>query len=350
MKFSVCIPNYNYAQYIGQTIESLADQAVDLEIIVADNCSTDESCAVVEGFGDARIRLTRNRWNVGFAGNLDRACAGATGDRMILLSSDDLAEPGALETYDRLAEALGPAHEDVIFASGQHVIDSGGKRTGMMGMERRFWRGARQDDALSAIAGAPVWRIDAAELLATSLRHMRVPFSFASTCYSRSLYEAVEGYGGGRLYNPDKHFAWKLLTRATEAIHVDAPLFSYRVHSQNQEAQQSKAGALKHLVDEYVASFDTAPETLARAGVSRDELASAFVEQDIALRGLKMVAEGHRHDARRAVRFGQGAYPAAMRANRKVWALRGLLAMGPLGTLTARRLYAGALERHRQGD
>ena len=100
MKFSICIPNYNYGRYIGETIRSALDQHAEVEVLVADNASTDDSVAVVESVGDARVHLRRNSWNVGFAGNLDRACAGATGDRMILLSSDDLAgcqmEPGDL--------------------------------------------------------------------------------------------------------------------------------------------------------------------------------------------------------------------------------------------------------------
>ncbi len=350
MLFSICIPNFNYAHYVGDTIRSVIDQGVEVEVLVADNASTDGSVALIEGFGDPRIRVSANQWNVGFAGNLDKACAGATGERMILLSSDDLAEPEALPTYQRLAEALGGRHHRTVFASSQHIIDGEGKRTGLMGRDLRLWKGARQDVALSAIAGAPVWRIDAATLLANSLRYMRPPFAFAPTCYPRELYESVEGYGGGRLYNPDKAFAWKLLTRADDAIHVDAPLFSYRVHNANQDAQQAKAGALKHLVDEYVASFDTAPETLVKAGVSKDELASAFVEQDVALRGLKMLAEGRRGDARRTVDFGKAAYPALIRGNRKIWALRGLLLLGPLGTAIARRAYSGAVERFRQGD
>jgi len=66
--FSICIPNYNYAQYIGETIQSVLDQTCqDFEIIVADNASTDESVSVVEGFHDARIRLVRNRYNIVFA-------------------------------------------------------------------------------------------------------------------------------------------------------------------------------------------------------------------------------------------------------------------------------------------
>jgi glycosyltransferase involved in cell wall biosynthesis len=337
--FSICIPNFNYAHYIRLTIASVQAQDQPFEIRVADNCSTDDSVAVIQAIADPRIFISTNPWNVGFAGNLDRACAGATGDRMILLSSDDLMEPGALSHYARLAEALGDAAETAIFNATQHVIDGEGRRTGIMGRNPRLWAGAVEDAALSSAVGAPVWRIPAATLLRQSILDMRVPFAFAATCYSRALYDSVCGYGGSRLYNPDKHFAWKLLTRADTAFHIDAPLFAYRVHNANQDAQQSQSGALKHLVDEYVASFDQPPETLAKAQLGKDEVAAAFVEQDIALRGLKMLAEGRRIDARRTLAFGQATYPALVRASRNCTALRALLALGPVGSGIAHAQY-----------
>ena len=108
MKFSICIPNYNYERYLGSTIRSVLEQAdVDLEILLSDNASTDGSVALAQSFGDPRIQVRVNAVNVGFAGNLDRAARLATGDWLIMLSSDDLALPGALASYRRLIEALG---------------------------------------------------------------------------------------------------------------------------------------------------------------------------------------------------------------------------------------------------
>jgi len=349
MKFSICIPNYNYGRYIGETIRSALDQAAEVEVLVADNASTDDSAAVVEGIGDARVHLRRNRWNVGFAGNLDRACQGATGARMILLSSDDLAGPDALAAYQRLAQALGPAADRAVFCSATHVIDGTGRVTGAQRHDPRQWADATEDESLSKAVGERVLRVPARALLARALAHLRNPFSFATTCYPRALYDAVEGYGGGALINPDKAFAWKLLSVADEVFHVDAPLFSYRVHAANQTAQQRQSGALKHLIDQYRATFDTAPEVLAAAGMSRDDLARAFVEHDVALRGLRVVAEGERPLARRHLDFGRAAYPALTARSRRVWMLRAALALGPLGTAVARRRLDAALAAYRAG-
>ena len=88
--FSICIPNYNYGRYIGDTIQSVLDQSYPhFEIIVADNASTDNSVEVVQSFNDPRIRLVQNRYNVGFGPNLQRATMHARHDFVNLLSSDD---------------------------------------------------------------------------------------------------------------------------------------------------------------------------------------------------------------------------------------------------------------------
>lgn len=334
---SVLIPNYNYGRYIGETIESVLSQASrTVEIVVADNASTDESVEVVRAFADPRVRLSVNPCNVGFAANLERVASLARGRRMLLLSSDDKMRPGALASYERLAHALGDAAERAVWGAASTVIDSVGNTTGTIQPDSKLWRDALVDERLSAAVSAPVRRIPAAQLLRRSLELLRTPLPFATTCYPKRLHDAVGGYAGGRLINPDKWFLWKLLAIADDAYVIDEPLFEYRVHGAGQLAQESRSGALKHLTDQYVATFNLPDDVLAKSGLDRDALAGAFVEQDIALRGLAALSEGKRVTARRAVRFGQAAYPDLMRRNAKVWALRALLSIGPLGTKIAK--------------
>src|SRR5688572_24593322 len=125
MKFSVCIPNFNYARYLGRTIQSVLDQrGADFEVLISDNASTDDSVAVANSFGDPRIKISINRCNVGFARNLDKAAGQATGDFIIMLSSDDVMRAGALAAYARVIEQLGVerAQSTVLTASAE-VID-----------------------------------------------------------------------------------------------------------------------------------------------------------------------------------------------------------------------------------
>ena len=128
LTFSVCIPNYNYAHYIGQTIQSvLAQTYPHFEIIVADHASTDDSIKVVESFQDSRIRIVRNRYNIGFAPNLQRATMFARNDFLLLLSSDDLIKPNALETYARVLEKQGDRAFKTVLIADTEVIDGAGQ-------------------------------------------------------------------------------------------------------------------------------------------------------------------------------------------------------------------------------
>ncbi len=120
MKFSICIPNYNYERYLGKTIQSVLDQPpADFEILVSDNASTDGSLDVVRSFQDDRIKIHVNGVNVGFSQNLDRSAQMATGDCIIMLSSDDLIQRPALEAYAALFAKVAPR------PSGDRELDLG---------------------------------------------------------------------------------------------------------------------------------------------------------------------------------------------------------------------------------
>src|SRR5205823_10179920 len=118
MRFSICIPNYNYAGFIERTIRSALAQGGELEVLVSDNASTDASVDVVRAIDDDRISVRVNNVNVGFAGNLDRVVGMASGDWVILLSSDDLIEPDALACYRAVIDALGDDAARSIVVSG----------------------------------------------------------------------------------------------------------------------------------------------------------------------------------------------------------------------------------------
>lgn len=339
VSLSVMIPNFNYGRYIGETIESVLVQATkDVEVVVCDNASTDNSVDVVRGFRDERIRLSVNPCNVGFSANLERVAAMARGRRMLLLSSDDKMVDGALAAFKRLEDALGPLADGAVWGSQTAVVDATGKRFNRFDPDPKCWRDAKEDAALTKAVGYPVRAIPADVLLRRSLELLRSPLPFLSTCYPKALHDKCGGYSGGRLMNPDKWFVWKVLSVADMAYSIDHPLFEYRQHDAAQGPQEQRSGALKHLTDEYIATFNMPEGVLAKANIDLDTLARAFIEQDIVLRGFLAVAQGKRKTARRGLHFGKAAYPDLVAKNPKVWALRGLLALGPVGTTIARVL------------
>jgi glycosyltransferase involved in cell wall biosynthesis len=339
ISLSVMIPNFNYGRYIGETIQSVLSQATPgVEIVVCDNASTDDSVAVVGSYQDKRVRLTVNPCNVGFAANLERVASMARGRRMLLLSSDDKMAKGAIEAYEKLEAALGPKADTAVWGTQTAVVDSDGKRFNQFDPDPKCWRDSKDEPELSKAVGYPVRSIAADVLLRRSLELLRSPLPFLTTCYPKALHDQVGGYAGGRLMNPDKWFLWKVLSVTETVYKIDHPLFEYRVHDAAQGPQEQRSGALKHLTDEYIATFNLPDSVLKKANIDRETLAAAFVEQDVALRGLLAVAQGKRTMARRGIKFGEAAYPKLVRANSKVWALRGLLALGPVGTSIAKRL------------
>jgi len=348
MKFSICIPNYNYEKYLGRTLQSVLQQSyADLEVVIADNASTDRSVEIAQAIGDDRIKIRVNRCNVGFAGNLDRAATLADGDRLVMLSSDDIMRPEALASYHQLLN-----HDDVeassrtVITSRMDVIDPEDAEIGTLGPDPEIWRADDRSESLSALLGADVYRVNAPELLGRSLRRMRNPFNFAATSYSRALYESIEGYGGGRLINPDKWFHWRLLGVAETAIFVDRPLFAYRWHPGNQTAQQEGTRALKHLADEYASTLEIEPGLLQRANLDREGFERAFLQHDIVRHGLATLARGGRTKAKRILRYGQATYPWHLRRLPGAWALGGLLSLGPIGQGLARLAYASRQQEH----
>jgi glycosyltransferase involved in cell wall biosynthesis len=92
MTVSFIIPNYNHARYVRSAIDSaLAQTYTDIEIIVVDDGSTDNSRAVLEEYGN-RIR-TIFQANAGLSGARNTGVAAATGDYIALLDADDAIEP-----------------------------------------------------------------------------------------------------------------------------------------------------------------------------------------------------------------------------------------------------------------
>jgi abequosyltransferase len=96
---SICIATFNRARFLDETLESIIVQASqDVEIIVVDGASTDDTAAVVARFADRfpRLHYYQQAINSGFDRDFDRAVALATGVYCWLMSDDDILKPGAV--------------------------------------------------------------------------------------------------------------------------------------------------------------------------------------------------------------------------------------------------------------
>lgn len=117
MKVSVIIPLYNAQNYISACLESVLSQTLkDFEVIVVDDCSTDNSCAVAESFSEKFggrlkiISLSNNTGNASIPRN--EGLRFSRGDYIFFMDNDDLITPNALETLYKFAEN---ARADVVY-------------------------------------------------------------------------------------------------------------------------------------------------------------------------------------------------------------------------------------------
>src|ERR1700722_1620055 len=96
---SICIPTYNFGEFIGETLESILPQIVDgVEVVVLDGGSTDETQAVVGAFQARCPALQYYHRDERGGIDLDMALTVelARGKYCWLFSSDDLMRPGAV--------------------------------------------------------------------------------------------------------------------------------------------------------------------------------------------------------------------------------------------------------------
>lgn len=87
---SVVIPTYNRADYLKQAIESvLAQTYTNFELLILDNCSTDQTPGIVAQFNDPRIKYIRHQCNIGASANWTYGIYWAKGEYISILGDDD---------------------------------------------------------------------------------------------------------------------------------------------------------------------------------------------------------------------------------------------------------------------
>jgi len=127
MRLSICIPTYNRAEYLPMLLDSIIGQTgygCELEVIISDNASSDDTSAVAESYRERFARFVYHRadTNQGADRNFLKAVALASGDFCWLMGSDDLLEPGGLAAVDA-ALAANPDVAGVFVRNNSYSVD-----------------------------------------------------------------------------------------------------------------------------------------------------------------------------------------------------------------------------------
>ena len=103
---TVIIPAYNTEAYIGKSIQSALEQTLNnIEVIVVDDASSDQTLAVAKSFTDKRLKIIANQTNMGAAQTRNHALKQAKGKWIAVLDSDDWYAPERLEKLLSIAYA-----------------------------------------------------------------------------------------------------------------------------------------------------------------------------------------------------------------------------------------------------
>lgn len=105
---SVIIPCYNYGRFLPDCLDSvLAQRGVEVEVLIIDDASTDDSAAIAKELAarDGRVELSLHEGNLGHIATYNEGIAWARGDYTMLLSADDMLRPDALSQLTTLLDA-----------------------------------------------------------------------------------------------------------------------------------------------------------------------------------------------------------------------------------------------------
>lgn len=211
---SIIVNNYNYAQFAGRTVDSaLAQTYPGIEVIVVDDGSTDSSREVLEAYR-GRCRIIHQP-NGGQAAAYNSGFAASSGDLVLMLDSDDILAPTAIE---RTVESWNPGVAKIQFRLS--AVDAEERPLGY------------------DLPNLPMGGDDAGTLLRHYGYYPAPPGS--GNVFARSALQALMPMPEAEWRNGADGYLIGLAPLFGEVVSIDEPLALYRVHGAN----NSEAGGL----------------------------------------------------------------------------------------------------------
>ncbi|MEB3827947.1 glycosyltransferase family 2 protein [Phormidium sp. CCY1219] len=285
-KISVCIPTYNRVELLPFAIESVLQQKIrDVEIIVCDDGSTDDTPELMEKLSDRRLRYIRHPQNIGKSNNMRSGFEAATGEYFIKFDDDDRLTPDFLLRTSAILDK----DPTIDFVGTDHwIIDS---------QNQRDPRATELNSRQWGRAELPVGIVT--DLLETVF--IKQSFQIGATLFRRSVLSEV-GYMRPNLQNcEDNDLFVRLALAGKKAYYLPELLMEYRVHS----GQQGLHRAIPYLQDKinYLESYHFESESL--ESVRRSRLSETQL-----LLGLRLVESGETQQGRQLIVQGKSASPA----------------------------------------
>jgi len=230
---SVVIPNYNHARYLRQRMESVLGQTYqDFEMILLDDCSTDESESILREYaGDPRVRLEFNEKNSGSTfKQWNKGVRLARGEYVWIAESDDYADPHLLEKLVARLDA-DPKAAFAYCRSWRVLAD--GEITGFSDVYLADLDGHRWT--------ADFWADGREECQKYFVQRNSVP-SASSVLFRREVYERVGGADECLVFCGDWKMWASMALTGGKVAYLGEPLNYHRFHEANVTARSERLG------------------------------------------------------------------------------------------------------------
>ena len=206
---SVLMTAYNRAQYIGDAIDSvLASSYANFELIIVDDCSTDNTVAIANVFAakDQRVRVYQNEKNLGDYPNRNIAASYAKGIYLKYLDSDDILFPEGLAYCVEQMMQFPEASLGMLYLRDQHM-----KNSIMMSSEEairdHFFKG-------SVLSIGP-----------------------SGSIYKSEMFEKINGFDSSYGVASDNMFNLEMAIHAP-VIFFNRVFFDYRIHDEQENKNE----------------------------------------------------------------------------------------------------------------
>ncbi len=206
---SIIINNYNYGRFLGASIDSaLGQEYANSEVVVVDDGSTDDSCSIIEAYGDRIVILKKS--NGGQASALNAGFSLSHGEIICFLDADDTLLPNAAVrfveamTLERASKVHWPMFE----------VDGNGVRTGRL----IPWRPLGEGELLEAVLHLGP--------------HAYISSPTSGNAWSRQFLKAVLPLPEERAYWPDTSLSM-LAPFFGPTARIAEPQGCYRIHGSN---------------------------------------------------------------------------------------------------------------------
>ena len=275
---SVCIPVWNAAAFLRESVESVLAQSLDdFELLLIDDASTDDSVAVARSFNDPRIDVVRNDARLGLVANWNRCLERATGNYVCIFHQDDVMMPTNLARKVALLEGnpdVGFVHSNVwqIGPSGELIS--------------RWWYSEPRPEDNGIERGQAVFE-----------RLWQGPNTIAcpSVVVRRECIDAVGGFDPSLPFTADWEM-WMRLALAYDVGYIADALVHYRRHDANETHRFTGVAELEHalLAKRRILANSTCIET-ARPGLRLE--AGDVARHEAVTRARDAAAKGDRASA-----------------------------------------------------